>query len=213
MLQTNFSSLGELRGYLSSRGCDLCSLGFQPGLNGCCLARGNPASRRILLGEAPGETEDAESLPFMGPAGRLLDRVLASIDMDTNQDFYLTNVVLCRPISKFKWQRNFTPLATQQKTCRSFLDTQIRLVKPKLIVTLGNVATKAVLGQDTPGITISHGTINTKELDGQLVTVYPLLHPAALLHAKRDPLQERQYKEIMWRDVCNLKNLIIERKL
>lgn len=208
-----FMSLGDLHGYLTTRGCQKCSLGFQAGLNGCCVARGNPMSHRILLGEGPGEHEDATSLPFTGPAGKLLDKMFTSIGYDTNQDFYLTNVVLCRPIARGGFKRNFTPLIEQQKQCRQYLEEQLTLIRPKLVVPLGNVATKALLGQDTPGITTMHGTIHSLRIKGSEALVFPLLHPAALLHAKKNPQQELEYKTIMWGDLQRLQQLITERNL
>lgn len=207
----NISSIEELRSYLLKEGCRACSLGFQPEINGVCLSRGNPLSRRMLIGEAAGKTEDSTRLPFTGPAGELLDKVFASVGLDTNKDFYLTNSVLCRPyLPKGSGKENFTPKTEQIKKCRPYLDKQIEIVKPKLIVLLGKVAIANLFPEfvKTPMSTL-RGRIEIR--DG--ITYFFMLHTAAILHAKPVPIQYELYKEQMWEDINSLKELIVKENL
>lgn len=123
----------------------------------------------MLIGEAPGRNEDLKGRPFVGRAGDLLDRLLKSSDM-SREDVFITNVVKCRP------PENRDPRSGEISTCRPYLDRQINLIEPKVIGTLGNHATKALL--DVTGISEIHGKIFM--LEGKKVV--PLYHPAAGLY-------------------------------
>lgn len=130
---------------------------------------GNEQAEVMLIGEGPGEQEDIQGIPFVGPAGRLLDDMLAMIDLDRSK-VYIANIVKCRP------PRNRDPQETEQRACMAWLERQIRLVNPKIIVCLGRIAAKALIDENFR-ITREHGQFFT--LNGRrYVATY---HPSALL--------------------------------
>jgi len=128
----------------------------------------------LLLGEAPGAEEDRQGAPFVGRAGRLLDRLLATAGLD-RRSVFITNVVACRPPG------NRTPRAGEIRAHAPWLESQLRLVRPRLIVTLGRVA----LGYFIRGakVTELRGKATTVQHDGRQITILPTLHPAAALRA------------------------------
>ena len=131
---------------------------------------GDPDADLMFVGEGPGADEDAVGFPFVGRSGKLLDRLIAE-EMDlTRADVYIANVVKCRPPA------NRDPRPEEMDACRSWLDAQLEQVDPKVVVTLGNVATRALLGRPD-GITRLRG--RAYPWDGrQLVPTY---HPSAVL--------------------------------
>ena len=216
------SSVETLAQLLAFHGCRLCSLGFQPEINGCCVYRGNPQSKLMLIGEAPGKEEDAKGLPFSGPAGRLLDEIWQSVGRNTN-DWYLTNTCLCRPFSpRGSGKENFTPKTEQRKHCRIFLDMQIELLQPTTIVTIGAIATSAILNDDKPikmgdyrGRLFDDRVVRMRQLDGSILIgrpfIFPMIHPAALLHAKGNQELYDTYRQMTWDDIRILDNFLIEK--
>ena len=148
-------------------GCRCCSLGETR--HKLVFGVGNAQAEVMLIGEGPGEQEDLQGVPFVGPAGKLLDDMLEMIDLD-RQKVYIANIVKCRP------PRNRDPLNVEQEACRPWLDRQIALVNPKIIVCLGRIAAMALIREDFR-ITREHG--QWFELDGRrLMATY---HPSALL--------------------------------
>jgi uracil-DNA glycosylase family 4 len=123
----------------------------------------------MFIGEAPGWHEDQQGRPFVGPAGQFLDRLLASIDLN-RQQVYIANVIKCRPTG------NRDPLPSEIANCQPWLDRQIELIKPRMIVTLGRYS----MARYFPGKTISkiHGTAQKR--DG--IIYFAMYHPAAALH-------------------------------
>ena len=218
-----FADIGDLRMTLTEEGCRACDLGFQEGLNGVCVARGLASSRRMIIGEAPGKHEDAQSEPFVGPAGQLLNKVLESVGFNPDTDFYVTNVVLCRPIApKGSGKENYTPRMVQRRRCRPFLEQQIGLIQPRIIVTLGKPATEAILGVsgirmgDYRGKMQRNVAILQHSEEGTLIGrpyVFPMLHPAAILHARSQPEKHQLYREQTWEDIKHLKQFIEENDL
>jgi len=178
----------------------------------------------MIIGEAPGKDEDSTRQPFTGPAGRLMDRIWASVGMDTN-DWYLTNTVLCRPIApREHHKQNLTPKVEQRQRCSPFLDQQIWLLRPRLIVTVGATATAAVMRQKSVRMGDYRGRKFLQEFSVSpkgrydpvnkfYADVFPMLHPAAILHAKRDPAKHLQYRQWMWDDIRKLKQIVTEEKL
>ncbi len=130
---------------------------------------GNPESEVLLIGEGPGEQEDLQGVPFVGPAGKLLDQMLEMIDLDRSR-VYIANVVKCRP------PRNRDPQPNEQQACRHWLDRQIALIDPKIIVCLGRIAGTAIIREDFR-ITREHG--QWFDLGGRRVMA--TYHPSALL--------------------------------
>lgn len=202
----NFSDLRELNEFLKYHGCRRCDLGFQRDINGCCVSRGSQTSSRMIIGEAPGKDEDSTRQPFTGPAGRLLDRIWASVGMDTN-DWYLTNVVLCRPVAPSGYgKQNLTPKADQKKICNPYMWQQIQLLNPAIIVALGAHATAAMVKKST----VRMGDYRGKLIRSGRFLVYPMIHPAAILHASRNPEQQKKYREQTWADVQRLRDILDE---
>ena len=148
-------------------GCRCCSL--EETRHKLVFGVGNAQAEVMLIGEGPGEQEDLQGVPFVGPAGKLLDDMLEMIDLD-RQKVYIANIVKCRP------PRNRDPLNVEQEACRPWLDRQIALVNPKIIVCLGRIAAMALIREDFR-ITREHG--QWFERDGRrLMATY---HPSALL--------------------------------
>ena len=151
------------------RTCQLCKLHLTrhnavPGV-------GSLPPSILLVGEAPGEQEDLKGIPFIGNAGKELDKLLASILLDREQ-VYITNIVKCRPPS------NRDPESGEIAACSTYLYAQVGMLVPKLIVTLGRLSMSVVL---QPGLTISHvhGTVLNSVFN---IPALPLYHPAAMLH-------------------------------
>lgn len=154
------------------------------------FGEGNPDARLMLVGEAPGEEEDASGRPFVGRAGQLLDRVLASVGLDRS-DIYITNMV------KFRPPGNRNPRPEEIAASEPVLLSQIRLVRPQVLGTLGNVPTQYFLNA-RDGITRTHG----QWYDWHGIRVFPLYHPAYLL---RNPGRERGGpKWETWQDMQEL---------
>jgi DNA polymerase len=128
----------------------------------------------MFVGEAPGFHEDKQGYPFVGSAGKLLDRLLEGIGL-SRQDVYIANVLKCRPPG------NRDPQPDEIEACESHLFRQIELIEPKLIATLGNFATKLLSGKPL-GITRVHGKPQDARVGGLPVTLYPIYHPAAALY-------------------------------
>ena len=156
-----------------------------------CLFDGNPEARLMLIGEAPGAEEDRLGKPFVGPSGRLLDRMLAWVGLDRSQ-VYITNVIFWRPPG------NRPPTASELAACLPFLERQIALVAPELLLFLGGLAARTLLGLQE-GVTRLRGREflyrNTDLERG--VPAYVTYHPAYLL---RQPAQKRFF----WRDLLQV---------
>jgi len=205
----NFQSLLELDDHLTEIGCHGCDLGFQDNINGCCVSRGSRSSSKMIIGEAPGKDEDSTRLPFTGPAGQLMDRIFRSVDLNTN-DFYCTNVVLCRPVAPAEAKKqNLTPKHEQRRRCRPYLDRQIDFISPALVVTMGAVATAAILDQNS----IRIGDYRGKLIRNKRYMHFSMLHPAAILHATKDPPKQLLYREKMWEDIQLLRKILEEENL
>lgn len=153
-------------------GCTRCRLA--EGRTQVVFGVGNPHAEVLFVGEAPGFHEDQQGVPFVGQAGKLLDRLLAGIGL-TRQDVYVANVLKCRPPG------NRDPMPDEIEACESHLFRQIELIQPRLIATLGNFATKLLSGKPH-GITRVHGQPQPASVGGLSVTLYPLFHPAAALY-------------------------------
>lgn len=204
-----FGSVEELRLKLHNDGCRRCSLGFQPEINGCCVSRGISTAKRMIIGEAPGKEEDSKRSPFTGPAGRLMDQIFSSVGLDTNRDFYCTNIVKCRPYSpKGSGKENFTPKVEQQRLCRPFILEELDLINPNLVVLVGKVAIANMLPdlKDQP-MSVLRGQIIRRNS-----TVWFLMyHPAFILRLRNE--EEYAAKLEMWNDIKLLKKIIIDESL
>ena len=144
--------------------CDLCHsrTNAVPGM-------GSGESGVMFVGEAPGRNEDFRGRPFVGRAGHILTEALEKAGV-SRKDVYITNTVKCRP------PNNRNPHRTERESCKDYLDAEIRLLKPRIICILGNVALKSLLGDD--GITSKRGSIVKKDN----LVYFPTIHPAAVLY-------------------------------
>jgi DNA polymerase len=155
---------------------------------------GNPRSQIMLIGEAPGRSEDAKGEPFVGMAGKFLDLLLSQIGF-SREDVFITNVVKCRP------PRNREPKPLEIETCTPYLNRQIRIIQPKFIVTLGNHSTAYIFSKAMlpfRGITEARGKLHEAAILSLQVTIFPTFHPAAALY-------NAGYKEILQHDFQLLK--------
>ncbi len=179
-------SLDELRGMLEKfEGCALKATA-----KNLCFYRGAEKARLMVIGEAPGREEDIAGKPFVGPAGQLLDRMLAAIG-ESEQTVHITNMVYWRPPG------NRTPTPQEGLICRPFLERQIELVEPRIILLLGGAAAKHML--NTPeGIMKLRGSWRQIEVGGKHIRTMATLHPAYLL---RTPAAKRQ----AWADLLAVK--------
>ena len=152
--------------------CTRCRLA--QGRTQVVFGAGNPRADLLFVGEAPGFHEDKQGLPFVGQAGKLLEKLLAGIGM-TRQDVYIANVLKCRPPG------NRDPQPDEIEACESHLFRQIELIEPTVVATLGNFATKLLSGRPL-GITRVHGQEQESTIGSRTVLLYPLYHPAAALY-------------------------------
>ena len=152
----------------SCRKCELCQT-----RTNVVVGVGNPRAEVMFIGEGPGENEDLQGEPFVGRAGKLLDKMLEAVDLDRHTNIYIANIVKCRP------PKNRDPKPEEQEQCIDWLRAQVRLIRPKVIVCLGRIAAAKIIKPDIK-ITKEHGMWFEK---GGILMM-PMLHPAALL---RDP--------------------------
>jgi uracil-DNA glycosylase family 4 len=177
------TSLAELK--TAMEGFDGCAL--KRSATNTVFADGTPQGRVMFIGEAPGREEDRIGKPFVGRAGQLLDRMLASIGLDRNLNAYITNVINWRPPD------NRDPSPEEAAMCLPFLRRHIELANPGVIVLLGAVAARHVMGI-TEGIMKSRGRWMEYRVGERMVPILPTLHPAYLL---RQPA----HKKLAWRDL------------
>ena len=137
------------------------------------MGDGNPDADIVFIGEAPGKNEDVQGLPFVGAAGKFLDEMLASVDMNRS-DIYITNIVKYRP------PNNRDPLPEEKKAFWPYLVKQLQIIQPKIIITLGRHSMENFL----PGMFISkiHGEPKRVQFGDKKVVIVPLYHPAAALY-------------------------------
>lgn len=179
-----YGSLEEMKPHCNN--CQRCDLAA--GRTNVVISRGNPEASLMVIGEGPGQQEDETGLPFVGRAGQLLDKILASVNLDSEKDAYIANIVKCRP------PNNRTPTPDESEACKPYLLEQIRLVNPKIILLTGATAVRGITG-NKQGITKIRG----QWLDWQGYTCMPILHPAYLL---RNPSRKPgSPKWLMWQDI------------
>jgi uracil-DNA glycosylase family 4 len=182
------ASLEELRAILDRfEGCSL-----KGSASRLVFADGTPGSRLMLVGEAPGAEEDRQGLPFVGRSGQLLDRMLAAIGLDRGK-VYIANIVPWRPPG------NRTPTPVETQICLPFIQRQIELSNPDVLVTIGQPSTGALLG--VQGITKNRGRWFAFNTGTREIRAMPMLHPAYLL---RTPLAKRH----AWRDMLAIKKAL-----
>jgi DNA polymerase len=156
------------------------------------VGKGNVGADILFVGEAPGRNEDLEGLPFVGAAGKNLDKLLEDVGLSLD-DVHVANILKCRP------PENRDPLPDEIRAHTPWLLKQIREMKPKVVCSLGNYATKFFLAlgdvdkmEGQPGIMQVHGVVRDIEIDGLRIRLIPLFHPAAIIYnrTKLTPLWE-----------------------
>lgn len=186
---------------------------------------GNPQAEILLVGEAPGFQEDKQGIPFCGESGKVLQELLASIGL-TRDDVFITNTILCRP------ENNRNPAPEEVQNCSGRLDLLIKIMRPKVIVTIGNFATQRILGKAgagkigiSTGITSVRGKVfsidllsnvlpggsglpESREKNQREIKVIPVIHPANYLYQGRNP----QLLEQMKGDFLIVQQIIKENK-
>lgn len=171
--------------------CDKCELGKTR--TNIVFSAGIPNHKLMLIGEAPGYYEDMQGEPFVGKAGQLLDRIFASVGLSRQKDVYICNTLKCRP------PNNRDPLPEEKEACRPFLDAQIEILKPRIILLCGKVALSSMLNTTT-GITKLRGKWFDGPFDSKMM---PIFHPSYLLrnvsHEQGSP------KWLMWQDIKEVK--------
>ncbi|MFA5515706.1 MAG: uracil-DNA glycosylase [Desulfuromonadales bacterium] len=180
-------TLEEIRAELEGcRRCALCQ-----GRRTIVFGVGNPHARLVLVGEAPGREEDERGEPFVGEAGRLLDRILFALGL-RREEVYICNVEKCRPPG------NRDPLPEEIAACEPFLQRQLAAIRPRLIVSLGRFAAQTLLRDPTP-----MGRLRGQWREYQGIPLLPTFHPAYLL---RNPASKRE----LWEDMKQVKQRLAE---
>ena len=167
--------------------CTKC--GLSRTRNNIVFGEGNPSGKLMFIGEAPGAEEDDTGRPFVGRAGQLLTKIIESINLKRG-DVYIANVIKCRP------PQNRNPSEEEIKQCSPFLKEQIRIIRPKIICTLGKFSTEFLIGTDKGTISAVRG--NEFGYDG--IAVIPTYHPSYLL---RNPEAKRE----VWEDMKKIRDL------
>ncbi len=166
--------------------CHRCELGATR--THAVVSRGNPKADIMIIGEGPGQNEDETGLPFVGKAGQLLEKILKSVNFDSETDVYICNIVKCRPPG------NRTPTAQEMDACRPYLLEQIRMVDPTFILLTGASSVKGLIG-DKRGITKIRGTW----MEWEERMCMPIFHPAYLL--RNQSRDKGSPKWLMWQDI------------
>lgn len=190
-LAVGCTTIEELQAALA--GFDGCAL-RDTAMN-LCFADGNPGADLMLIGEAPGAEEDRQGRPFVGPSGKLLDRMLSAIGRDRTS-VYITNVIYWRPPG------NRAPTQAEIAVCLPFLERQIALVGPRLVVFVGGIAARALLGLQE-GVTRLRGRRFAYRNEHGEIPALVMFHPAYLL---RQPA----HKRLAWRDLLTIRRLLGE---
>ncbi|MCD6163387.1 MAG: uracil-DNA glycosylase [candidate division Zixibacteria bacterium] len=171
--------------------CQKCELG-KSRIN-FVFGEGNPRAEIMFVGEAPGADEDRQGRPFVGRAGKLLDKILNAMKL-SRDDIYIANILKCRP------PQNRDPLAEEAQTCEPFLHHQIKLIKPKIICCLGRIAAQRLLQTK-----MTLGKMRNQWFDYQGTILMVTYHPAALLRSN-------QYKRPLWDDMQKMLKKLEELK-
>ena len=177
--------------YREASGCVLCPL--HESRTRVVFGAGNADADLMFVGEAPGANEDQQGLPFVGQAGKLLDKLLGEIGLQ-RADVFICNVLKCRPPG------NRDPAPVEIENCQDYLMRQLELIEPTVVCTLGNFATK-LLRADPTGITRLHGRDEERVIGTRAVRLYPIFHPAAALYTPANV-------EVLRRDFARLPELL-----
>lgn len=175
--------------------CTKCEL--SKGRLNVVFGRGNPNAKLFIIGEGPGQQEDEQGLAFVGRAGKMLDTMFASVDIDTKTDCYISNIVKCRP------PNNRKPLIQEVQMCKPWLEDQLQLIEPKIIILAGSTAVESYLEIKEP---ISK--IRGKWIFKNNIMHMPIFHPSYLL---RNPSKDLgKPKWLTWQDLKLVKEALVK---
>ncbi len=182
--------------YDKCKNCHKCSLAGTR--NNIVFSDGIPNNKLMLVGEAPGYWEVQKGIPFVGKAGQLLDKIFACVGLSREKDVYICNTIKCRP------PENRNPLPEEKAACREYLDAQIEILKPGIILICGGVALNSLL-PDKGSITKVRG----RWFDGPYgAKMMPIFHPSYLL--RNDSREKGGPKWLMWQDIKEIKRVYDE---
>ncbi|MBR1754650.1 uracil-DNA glycosylase [bacterium] len=185
----------------SCDGCQKCQLSNTR--TNIVFDDGIPNHKLMLIGEAPGYWEDVKGKPFVGKAGQLLDKIFECVGLSRQNNVYICNTIKCRP------PENRNPLPEEQRACREYLDAQINLMKPKILLLCGGIAAKAILGDNIGGITRIRGKwFDGKDYGLEDTKIMPIFHPSYLL--RNDSREKGSPKWLMWQDIKEIKKVYDE---
>lgn len=175
--------------------CEKCSLAKSR--TNVVFSDGKANHNLMLIGEAPGYWEDVMGKPFVGKAGQLLDKIFNCVGLSREKDVYICNTIKCRP------PENRNPLPEEKEACREFLDEQIRIINPKIMLLCGGVAVQSILG-NVGGITRVRGKwFDGKKYGFEHTRIMPIFHPSYLL--RNDSREKGSPKWLMWQDIQEIK--------
>ncbi len=173
--------------------CNKCPLGATKTKS--VFSAGIPNSKIMLIGEAPGYYEDQKGEPFVGKAGQLLDKILASVGFSRERDIYICNTLKCRP------PENRDPLPEEKAACREYLDAQLEILQPRIILLCGRIAATSFIDTNL-GITKLRG----KWYEGPYFSkMMPIFHPSYLL--RNDSREKGSPKWLMWQDIKEIRRV------
>ena len=186
-----FEELEEIREKcLKCEKCALCKT-----RTNVVFSAGIPNNKLMLVGEAPGYWEDQKGKPFVGKAGQLLDKIFECVGLSREKDVYICNTIKCRPPD------NRNPLPEEKQACREYLDKQIEILRPKIIIVCGSIALNSLLPNER-GITRARG----KWFDGPYgAKMIPMFHPSYLL--RNDSREKGSPKWLTWQDIKEVKRM------
>lgn len=176
--------------------------GFQTGCNRCTLShqtkvpivwRGNPKAKILLIGEAPGKIEEEKMLPFVGPAGQLLEKMLNAVGLESEKDMLIMNTVYCRPTApQYSGRQNYTPKTDQIASCWPFTEKAIKILQKPVIIACGRTALCELIADDKARLGDYEGKWMEHDSGAYL---FCMRHPAAILH-QHDKLDPDSFKEL-----------------
>ncbi len=178
------------------RNCKKCSLAASR--TNIVFSGGIPNNKLMLIGEAPGYWEDQKGEPFVGKAGQLLDKIFNCVGLSRQKDVYICNTIKCRP------PENRNPLPDEKFACREYLDAQIEILKPRIILICGSVALDSMLPGKS-GITKYRGQWFNGPYNSKMM---PIFHPSYLL--RNDSREKGSPKWLMWQDIKEIKRVYDE---
>ncbi len=181
---------------LNCQDCELCKT-----RTNVVFSDGVANNKLVLVGEAPGFWEDKKGLPFVGKAGQLLDKIFECVGFSRQKNVYICNTIKCRP------PENRNPLPNEKEACKKYLEKQLDILKPKIIIICGSVALNSLL-PEIGGITKVRGKWFEKDFNGWSAKMMPIFHPSYLL--RNDSREKGSPKWLTWQDIKEIRRVYDE---